>query len=291
MSTTAADSSVSSEITTAPAHSSASSSFLALQQAALKELPRFNGEPEQKVTHFVDTVEHIGTFTNWNDAALHTLATIKLGGIAFNWYTNNKDDLTTWPLLKSHLLERFQPSVSLTKTKLKNRRQHPNEPLSTFYDDILELCKQVDRQMPMYMIVDYLVDGVRDDLRIHVKRLMANTTETLNAAFFLKIARAEDELQKEISSVQPPSSFSQPYFGPVAAATYRAHPSQHTTIDHPTTSTYRKHSSRSAQTYRPCLICNRSTHRTIDCSRKQPSGCFKCGDPEHVVHNCPQVFQ
>ena len=139
----------------------------------MKELPKFTGEPDQKVTQFVDAIEHIGTFTEWTEPALHTLASIKLGGLAFNWYNNNKDTLRTWPLLKANLLERFQPSISVAKTHLKTRRQQPDESLSTFYDDIIELCKQVDKDMPIYMIVDYLQDGVRDDLKVHIKRRMA----------------------------------------------------------------------------------------------------------------------
>ena len=44
-------------------------------------------------------------------------------------------------------------------------------------------------------------------------------------------------------------------------------------------------------TFRPCLICRRSTHRIIDCYNKKMSGCFKCGDPNHVIRNCTWVFQ
>jgi hypothetical protein len=306
MATSTSNPSIPSAITTPSSasalHSNPSlpSPFTTLQQTALKELPKFTGESDQNVTQFVDTVEHIGGFTGWGATELHTLATIKLGGLAFIWYNNNKDDLNTWLSLKTLLLERFQPSLSVTKTQLKNRRQQPGESLSTFYDAILELCKRVDRQMPMYMIVDYLVDGVRDDLRIHVKRRIASySSDSVNVALFLKIARAEDELQNDVSLVPPPSSFSQPYFGPVAATTYRSPPSQHSTSDRPPTVVYRNSSSRSfhpdtshsAQTYRPCLICSRSTHRTIDCPRKQPSGCFKCGNTGHSVRTCSQVFQ
>ena len=272
------------------------SPFASLQQTAMKELSKFTGEPDQKVTQFVDAIEHIGSFTEWTEPALHTLATIKLGGLAFNWYNNNKDTLRTWPFLKANLLERFQPSISVTKTRLKTRRQQPDESLSAFYDDIIELCKQVDKDMPIYMIVDYLQDGVRDDLKVHIKRRMATMPDAPSPALFLKIARAEDELQKDVSSVAPPSLFSQPYFGHVAVATNTS-----TAVPHhyhaPTTSTpaprapFRNTPPNSAPRYRPCLICNKTNHRTIDCSGKQPSGCFKCGDPTHVIRACPQVFQ
>lgn len=66
-----------------------------LQQTALKELQKFTGEPEQKISQFINAIEHIGSFTNLDDNALHALAAIKLNGLAFNWYDNNKDTLTT----------------------------------------------------------------------------------------------------------------------------------------------------------------------------------------------------
>ncbi len=61
-----------------------------LQTIALKELTKFTGDPSQKVTQFINAIEQIGTFTELNDSMLHSLATIKLDGAAFNWYDNNK---------------------------------------------------------------------------------------------------------------------------------------------------------------------------------------------------------
>ena len=279
-----------------------------LQQTALKELQKFTGEPEQKISQFINAIEHIGSFTKLDDNALHALATIKLGGSAFNWYDNNKDTLTTWPSLKTHLRERFQQSISSAKTQLKTRTQQPDESLASFYDAVIDLCIQVDPNMPMYMIIDYLQDGVRDDLKIHIKRRLRNlATDVITPALFLKIARDEEELQKEVSPPSGASSHSHPYFSNVVAAT-RAR--QDTLTDHRTPPSYSSNrrfaprtpaftsnrssysnSSMSQQQYRPCLICNRSNHRTIDCFHKQSSGCFKCGNSNHPIRDCPQVFR
>ncbi len=35
----------------------------------------------------------------------------------------------------------------------------------------------------------------------------------------------------------------------------------------------------------PCLVCNRTNHRTVDCRYKKPSGCFKCGE-DHKIRDC-----
>ena len=38
-----------------------------------------------------------------------------------------------------------------------------------------------------------------------------------------------------------------------------------------------------------CKICNRTNHRTIDCFHKQTTGCFKCGQPNHTIRDCPML--
>lgn len=277
-----------------------------LQQTALKELQKFTGESDEKVSQFINAISHIGSFTQLDDSALHALATIKLGGAAFNWYDNNKDNLTTWPILRTHLLQRFQPSKSTAKTQLKTRTQQPGEALASFYDEIIDLCKQVDPQMPLYMIVDYLQDGVRDDLKIHIKRRLRNLDTEITPAIFLKIARDEEELQKEVSSSSNVPSINQSYFSKVAAAT-RTQPTIENQSIAPDQARNRRFPTVTSQPqagrpvyrnnllsqprYQPCLICNRSNHRTIDCYHKHPNGCFKCGSVSHSIRDCSQVFQ
>jgi hypothetical protein len=158
--------------------------LLSLQATALKELPKFTGDPDQKVTRLVNAVKYIGAFIALDDSALHALATIKLGGSVFIWYDNNNETLRTWSSLKIHLLERFQPSVSSANAQLKSRRQQADESLLSYYDDIIDLCKQADSSMPLYMIVDYLLDGVRDDLKIHIERRLQTFSDTMAPATF-----------------------------------------------------------------------------------------------------------
>jgi hypothetical protein len=45
-----------------------------------------------------------------------------------------------------------------------------------------------------------------------------------------------------------------------------------------------------ARKVNPCLICHQNNHRTIDCYYKKSSGCFKSGQSDHRVRDCPQVF-
>ncbi|CAF4134626.1 unnamed protein product, partial [Rotaria sordida] len=274
-----------------------------LHTTALKELPKFTGDPNQKVTQFINAVEHIGSFAGLNESMLHSLATIKLGGSVFNWYNNNQAHLQSWRDLKQHLLERFKPSLSATKTRLKERTQQPGESLDAYYDDIIDLCQQVDHNMPLHMIVDYLQDGIRNDLKIQVKRRLKTLNDEPAPAIFLKIARDEEELLNEIPSETQQSIISpQPYFASVTAATGKQRQSsetslrsqipQNTRITDYTHTLNRSRACRPRSTqlnqFSPCLICQLSNHRTIDCYHKQPRGCYKCGNHNHNIRNCPQ---
>ncbi|CAF4172737.1 unnamed protein product [Rotaria magnacalcarata] len=87
--------------------------------------------------------------------------------------------------LKQHLLERFKQSRSTAKAQLKEHKQQAGETLIAYYDDIIYLCKQVDNNIPLHMIVDYLQDDLRHELKIHVKRqLKALNDEPTPTIFF-----------------------------------------------------------------------------------------------------------
>ena len=54
--------------------------------------------------------------------------------------------------------------------------------------------------MPLHMIVDYLQDGIRNDLKIDVKRHLKTLLGEPIPAIFLKIAHDEEELLNKILS-------------------------------------------------------------------------------------------
>ncbi|CAF3466099.1 unnamed protein product, partial [Rotaria sp. Silwood2] len=197
-----------------------------IQTTAIKELPKFTGELTQKIPQFIHAIEQIRNFTELNDSLLHSIATIKLGAAAFNWYDNNKQTLRTWPDLKQHLLERFTPSLSAAKIQLKERKQQPGETLLAYYDDVIDLCKQVDSNMPLHMIVDHLQDGIRNELTVHVKRQLKNKcTIATDSIVYLEHAIRNNELRPINDYIRgllqtPPPKASKEIFRFLKAADY-----------------------------------------------------------------------
>lgn len=287
---------VSTSTTTVP-----NSLLTALQTAALKDLSKFTGEYSQKVTQFIRALENLNTFTQLDSSILYSIAVMKLDGPALNWFQSNRTNLSDWPSLRTHLLEHFQPSTSALKAQLKVRRQQPGEPLLTFYADVTDLCQQIDPDMPLHMIIDYLEDGVRDDLKVHIKRRLKTVSGPITPSLFFQIARDEEELLKDTFHPVASSLFTPPYFPHVNIATQtstgtpRALTAASPRFAAPVASSYTPRPSHGqryplVQSFRSCLICHKSSHRTINCYQKQPTGCFKCGDLHHIVRHCPQVF-
>jgi hypothetical protein len=307
------------------------SAIMICYRESLSNLEKFNGGDGQKASQFINNIERIGKIIEANDSLLHCMGTAKLDGEAKRWYENNTS-LTQWEILKSALLERFTASDPSTKIfeQLKERKQKPDETIASYYDAIVKLCHDYDPTMSQKMMISWLENGIKDSLKLQIKRQMkslpeaARTTQT-----FLKIAKDEQELQEAFVPSSETTSYI-PYFSNTVSTTVHetenAHP---TTREHSYSSravesyppktahqqrgkiniqqrtTPRTRSSLSQQDsftrkpnssntgtrqFKPCFICKRNNHRTSDCYYKKPNGCYKCGQSDHHIRDCPQVF-
>lgn len=61
-------------------------------------------------------------------------------------------------------------------------------------------------------------------------------------------------------------------------------------FEHKANNDARHYSNKATRKFTPCIICRRENHRTIDCRQRQQNGCFKCGQPDHRIRDCPEVF-
>jgi hypothetical protein len=319
----------------------------------LSNLEKFNGDGEQKAVQFISSIERIGKMITANDNILYCMCTAKLVGEAKRWYEDNTQ-LTTWENLKPALLERFSTSDSSSKIfeQLKERKQKTDETITSYYDAIIKLCHEYDSSMSQKMMISWLENGIKDSLKIQIKRQMKLLSETARTTqAFLKIAKDEQELQDENRPEPEPTPAYTPYFANTVSTTllhqnedtrsnnlnhsssFRTSAPHESRITHqrrstfndsqrplprtqqsssqqrsptpkPQSSTFRRNTqhikpqyyksgdSRNMKTRQlnPCSICQRNNHRTIDCYYKKPDGCYKCGQSDHRIRDCPEVF-
>ena len=164
----------------------------------LSNLEKFNGGEEKKALQFVNNIERIGKMISANDDILHCMCTAKLDGEAKRWYEDNTT-LNQWEQLKSVLLERFSTPDSSSKIfeQLKERKQRIDETITAYYDSIIRLCHEHDPSMSQKMMLSWLENGVKESLKVPIKRQMKLLSESARTTqAILKIAKDEQELQE-----------------------------------------------------------------------------------------------
>ena len=147
------------------------SAMMICYRECLSNLEKFDGSEEKKIQQFLGNIERIGRMIDANDAVLHCMCTAKLDGEAKRWYENNMF-LNEWQTLRSALLERFTQSDSSWKIleQLKDRKQKLDETITSYCDDIIKLCREYDSTMSHKMMISWLENGIKDGLRIPIKR-------------------------------------------------------------------------------------------------------------------------
>ncbi|CAF1384265.1 unnamed protein product [Didymodactylos carnosus] len=247
----------------------------------LANLEKFNGDGEQKSVQFISNIERIGKMIDANDNILYCMCTAKLVDEAKRWYEDNIQ-LITWETLKPALLERFSTCDSSSKIfeQLKKRKQKNDETITSYYDAVIKLCHEYDPSMSQKMMISWLENGIKDSLKIQVKRQMRLLSETARTTqAFLKIAKDEQELQDE-NRPEPelPSTYT-PYFANTVSTTLlqQNEGTRSTNLNHPPSfRTTAPHESRITQQQRATFNDTpRPSPRIHQSSSQQRSFTFK----------------
>ncbi|CAF1553895.1 unnamed protein product [Didymodactylos carnosus] len=101
------------------------------------------------------------------------MAISRLTGSARQWYTDNTSKVTSWEKLQEEMIKRFKRTTSSIKLELRERKQHADESVTKYYDDIIRLCDEIDWEMSNSTIIDYLEEGLREDLQAQVMLQMS----------------------------------------------------------------------------------------------------------------------
>jgi hypothetical protein len=291
------------------------------RKARYDNLPNFSGHPSEDAERFLKSVKNI---TKANDESTDQqfleIVRGKLTQTACIWFDDNESQFTKWSDFEIAFRNRyFSTTMIRTKfDKLTQRKQQHDESVTSYFDAVVALCREIDPNMSDTVIIQYLMSGINPKFQ---RELSRRESPMRVLADFLKYAKIEQDLydtyeRSQESTVQP----AQPYFAyhlsssPQHTTTiqqqeqYYRHPNHRNRRSYPTTTTDLKQNrnqqiaaaqnqrmpNRSALTpkFDACKVCGRYNHRSIDCTHKRPTGCYNCGQ-NHSVRDCskPPHFQ
>lgn len=301
------------------------------RKARYDSLQNFSGQQSEDAERFLKSIKNISKATDDStDPLLLEIVRGKLTQTAGLWFDDNESKFTKWSDFETAFRNRYFSTTIINQKfdKLSQRKQQYDESVTSYFDDIITLCREVDQQMPDTVIIQHLMKGINPEFR---KELTRRQTTITTLSEFLKLAKVEQDLHDTFTQLQEMTIQPEPYatyhlstqrnrmaprnnwtYGQQQHAprnqNFRTAPTQNSdenrnspmndtqgnarhqpTFDNNTRTT----SERTRQTrYRSCKVCGKQNHRSIDCIHKQKSGCYNCGK-QHSVRDCvdPPHFQ
>ncbi|GFR04604.1 CCHC-type domain-containing protein [Trichonephila clavata] len=159
----------------------------------------FRGEPGQDPIKWLKEYQKVSLYNRWDDTMQLANVYFFLDGTVRKWYENNEGNFTSWTLLENGLKAAFgdtQTYVRRAKNRLKSRAQQPGECIQSYIQDVLELCKQAEPNMPEEDKVSHLMKGVAEYL---FQALLARDVQT-SADFTRWCLYIEEMKQKRLRS-------------------------------------------------------------------------------------------
>ncbi|CAF2820007.1 unnamed protein product [Rotaria sp. Silwood2] len=116
------------------------------------------------------------------------------------WFNNNEPNVKKWSDFETAFRKRYFSSTSTHKKfdTLKQRKQLPDEPITFYFDDIINLCWKIDSYMSEKIIIQHLMSRINPDLKKELSR-RESSINTLNQ--FLKFAKNEQDLHDTFGSL------------------------------------------------------------------------------------------
>lgn len=128
-----------------------------------RDPPIFAGLRGDDVDEWLDNYERASAFNRWDDGAKLKHAPFCLSDVAKNWYLNREGTIKEWSAFTTKIRQFFGSSAALSdsaKKKLEGRVQHPQETYTSYIEDVLALCRKVNRDMPEAERVRHILKGI-----------------------------------------------------------------------------------------------------------------------------------
>ena len=161
-----------------------------LLQTLIKNPKTFQGGKDN-VNKWVEDLEQLFEMAHIPDTNRLHLISYSLRGEAFQWYKNNKNSLTTWPVFVHELKKAFTSSYheELAFKKLESYTQGENQSIRNFCNEVLKLCTEADPAMSESSKLKHLLSKAKPTIQFEVRRKRPTTTKE-----FLEYAKEIEEL-------------------------------------------------------------------------------------------------
>lgn len=127
-----------------------------------RDPPDFAGLRGDDVEEWLDHFNRVSSYNRWDDTFKLRIVAFSLTEVAKTWFFNNRDTFDDWSGFTQELRKVFGTSSGrlAAKKKLDARVQHAEETYASYIEDVLALCRRVDKDMPETDKVRHIIKGV-----------------------------------------------------------------------------------------------------------------------------------
>lgn len=126
----------------------------------------FNGTSGIDVDDWLVQYERVSSSNHWGPTLMLANIIFYLHGTAKLWYETHQEELTSWDVCKQKLRYLFGKPIGrqvAAKKELATRAQTSTEPYIAYIQDVLALCRKVDKDMLDEDKVGHILKGIADD--------------------------------------------------------------------------------------------------------------------------------
>ena len=264
------------------------------QKEAMKKIPEFSGEEnELDIDEWLFDLTNLFQLMKLNDETkiLETMG--KLTGPALRWYQQHLHTFTTWKQTEQALQERFREHIldSQLMKEFFQLHQEEHQSIISFYEMVIRKHRKASQFITERQLITVLQNGVKNALKEH---LIRKEKEIHSPERWLELAREEEYIQKRVQQRLEETTHDA-FQTRLPIATINTQPvkpqhqqEQHRRQTQSINSQLQRQHNQTGPSAKLCLICNRGNHVARQCFYRKESGCFKCGQPNHRIRDCPQ---
>lgn len=165
-----------------------------------RDPPDFAGLRGDDVEEWLENFERVSAYNGWDDKLKRLTVGFSLTEIAKTWYRNNAGRLPDWTTFTTEIRKIFGTSAARSedaKKKLEARVQHPCESYTSYIEDVLALCRKVNKDMSESDRVRQILKGINQfaftALALQNPRTVSDVTTTCQRLDDLQSIRIQQD--------------------------------------------------------------------------------------------------